>query len=119
MENKLPAWRKWIYGSGDLGFSVTSTIVGAYFAIFLTDVVGIPARIAAVAIFLGRTWDYINDPLFGYLTDRTRTRWGRSRPYLLFGPIPFAIVFTLMWWRATHSGGHRTGVILRLCIYII
>lgn len=101
---KLPTWRKWIYGSGDLGFSLTSTIVGAYFAIFLTDVVGVPARIAAIAIFVGRTWDYINDPLFGYLTDRTRTRWGRRRPYLLFGPIPFAIVFTLMWWRPPIQG---------------
>ena len=104
MKNKLPNWQKWIYGSGDLGFSLTSTIVGAYFAIFLTDVVGVSARIAAMAIFIGRTWDYINDPLFGYITDRTRTRWGRRRPYLLFGPIPFAIVFTLLWWKPPIQG---------------
>jgi GPH family glycoside/pentoside/hexuronide:cation symporter len=78
--------------------------VGAFFAIFLTDVVGIPARVAAVAIFIGRTWDYINDPLFGYITDRTRTRWGRRRPYLLFGPIPFALVFILLWWRPPLQG---------------
>jgi GPH family glycoside/pentoside/hexuronide:cation symporter len=98
-QNKIPVWQKWMYGSGDLGFSLTSTIIGAYFAIFLTDVVGISAKIAAVAIFIGRTWDYVNDPLFGYISDRTHTRWGRRRPYLLFGAIPFAIVFTLMWWR--------------------
>jgi GPH family glycoside/pentoside/hexuronide:cation symporter len=104
MENKLPTWRKWMYGSGDLGFSLTSTIVAAYFAIFLTDVVGVSARIAAIAIFVGRTWDYVNDPLFGYISDRTRTRWGRRRPYLLFGPIPFAIVFTLMWWKPPIQG---------------
>jgi GPH family glycoside/pentoside/hexuronide:cation symporter len=97
-------WRKWMYGSGDLGFSLTSTIVAAYFAIFLTDVVGVSARIAAIAIFVGRTWDYINDPLFGYISDRTRTRWGRRRPYLLFGPIPYAIVFTLMWWKPPLQG---------------
>ena len=99
MNNKLPAWRKWMYGSGDLGFSITSTIVVAFFVIFLTDVVGIRPGIAAIAIFIGRSWDYINDPLFGYISDRTRTRWGRRRPYLLFGPIPFAIIFTLMWWK--------------------
>jgi glycoside/pentoside/hexuronide:cation symporter, GPH family len=93
-----------MYGSGDLGFSLTSTIVAAYFAIFLTDVVGVSAKIAAIAIFVGRTWDYINDPLFGYISDRTRTRWGRRRPYLLFGPIPFAIVFTLMWWKPPIQG---------------
>jgi GPH family glycoside/pentoside/hexuronide:cation symporter len=99
MTDKLPAWRKWMYGSGDLGFSLTSTIVVAWFAIFLTDVVGVRPAIAGIAILIGRVWDWINDPLFGYISDRTRTRWGRRRPYLLFGPIPFAAAFILMWWR--------------------
>ena len=66
-----------MYGIGDIGFSLTTSILGAYFAIFLTDVVGIRPGIAAIAIFIGRSWDYINDPIFGYLSDRTRTRWGR------------------------------------------
>jgi len=104
LENKLPAWRKWMYGSGDLGFSITSTIIGVYFLFFLTDVVGINVKIAGLAIFIGRTWDYINDPLFGYISDRTRTRWGRRRPFLLFGAIPFAIFFTLMWWKPPLQG---------------
>jgi len=89
---------RWIYGSGDIGFSLTSTIIAAYFAIFLTDVVGITPAVAAASIFIGRTWDYINDPLVGYISDRTRTRWGRRRPFLLFGAIPFGMVFALMWW---------------------
>ncbi len=104
MNNKVPTWRKWMYGSGDLGFSLTSTIIAAYFAIFLTDVVGVRPGIAAIAIGIGRTWDYINDPLFGYISDHTRTRWGRRRPYLLFGPIPYAIIFALMWWRPPIQG---------------
>jgi len=104
MNNKLPAWRKWMYGSGDLGFSITSTIIGFYFLFFLTDVVGVNIKIAGLAIFIGRTWDYINDPLFGYISDRTRSRWGRRRPFLLYGPIPFAIFFTLMWWKPPIQG---------------
>jgi len=104
MNEKLPAWRKWMYGSGDLGFSITSTIVAAYFAIYLTDVIGVRAEIVAIAFLIGRTWDYVNDPLFGYISDRTRTRWGRRRPFLLFGPIPFAIAFTLMWWKPPIQG---------------
>lgn len=95
---KLTRMQKIIYGIGDIGFSLTGTIIGAYFAIFLTDVVGINPAIAAVAIFIGRTWDYVNDPLFGHLSDRTRTRWGRRRPFLLFGALPYAIAFALMWW---------------------
>ena len=94
----LPRKTKLIYGSGDLGFSLLSTILGAYFAIFLTDVVGVSPGIAAAAIFVGRSWDYINDPIFGHLSDRTRTRWGRRRPYLLIGPIPLGLAFLMLWW---------------------
>ena len=99
MKNKLSRATKLIYGSGDIGFSLTSTILGAYFAIFLTDVVGIQPGIAAAAIFIGRSWDYINDPLIGHISDRTRTRWGRRRPFLLFGTLPFALAFSMLWLR--------------------
>lgn len=99
MQERLSRRTKLIYGFGDTGFSLTTTIIGAYFAIFLTDVVGIAPGIAAIAIFIGRSWDYLNDPLIGHLSDRTRTRWGRRRPFLLFGALPFALSFMLMWYR--------------------
>jgi GPH family glycoside/pentoside/hexuronide:cation symporter len=101
---RLSRLEKWLYGAGDMGFSLTSTIIDAYFAIFLLDVVGIPAKIAAVAIFIGRTWDYVNDPLIGHISDRTRTRWGRRRPFLLFGALPFALVFAMLWWHPPIEG---------------
>lgn len=99
MQKRLTILQKLLYGFGDTGFSLTSTIIGAYFAIFLTDAVHIPPATAALAIFIGRTWDYFNDPFIGHITDRTRTRWGRRRPFLLFGAVPFAIAFALMWLR--------------------
>jgi len=99
MAAKLTRREKWAYGSGDLSFSLVTTIVGAFFAIFLTDVVGVPASVAALAIFVGGTWDYLNDPVIGYISDRTRSRWGRRRPFLLFGAIPLMLAFTLMWWK--------------------
>lgn len=99
MSEKLSRRTKLMYGAGDTGFSLTSTIIGAYFLIFMTDVVGVAPGIAAIAIFIGRSWDYINDPLFGHLSDRTRSRWGRRRPYLLFGALPYALAFTMLWFR--------------------
>ena len=74
MSDRLSRRTKLLYGCGDTGFSLTTTIIGAYFAIFLTDVVRISPSIAAAAIFVGRSWDYINDPLIGHISDRTRTR---------------------------------------------
>ncbi len=101
---RLPTRTKIIYGSGDTGFSLTQTILGAYFAIFLTDVVGIPAGVAAIAVFVGRSWDYVNDPIIGHLSDRTRSRFGRRRPYFLFGAAPFAVTFCMLWWKPPLTG---------------
>jgi GPH family glycoside/pentoside/hexuronide:cation symporter len=89
---------KLMYGIGDAGINLADTMVGLLFAIFLTDVVGLRPGLAALVIFIGRTFDYVNDPLIGYLSDRTRTRWGRRRPFILFGMLPFALAYILLWW---------------------
>ena len=103
-ESHLPRVTKVLYGAGDLGFSLTSTILGVLFAIYLTDVVGLSPGLAAAAVFVGRSWDYVNDPLIGHLSDRTRSRWGRRRPFLLFGFLPYALTFAALWWRPRLQG---------------
>jgi len=107
---KLPTLTKIIYGFGDIGFSMTGTIIAAYFSIFLTDVVGIRPAVAAIALFIGKSWDYINDPIIVHISDRTRTRWGRRRPFLLFGALPFALAFALLWWKPPLES--QTGLVI-------
>jgi len=99
VSNRLSRRTKLLYGAGDTGFSLTSTIVGTYLLIFLTDVVGIPAGLAGIPLLVGRSWDWINDPLVGHISDRTRTRWGRRRPFMLFGALPFGLAFAMLWYR--------------------
>jgi len=89
--------RKLAYGLGDSGFSITSTALALLYLDFLINVVGLEAGLAGLAIGIGRLWDAGNDVLFGTLSDRTRSRWGRRRPYLLFGAIPFGLAFIPMW----------------------
>ncbi|MFN2303092.1 MAG: MFS transporter, partial [Anaerolineales bacterium] len=118
-ENKdqLPLWRKIIYGTGDLGFSMNNSIITAFFSIFMVTVVGMPPGLVAIIFIIGRSWDFINDPIIGYLSDRTRSRWGRRRPFLLFGAIPFGLSFILLWLSPNLS---QTGLIIYYSIaYII
>jgi len=82
---------------GDVGYALTSVMLSMVLAVFLTDVVGLRPSYAAIVIFIGRTWDYVNDPIVGFIADRTRTKWGRYRPYLLWSAIPFGITFILLW----------------------
>ena len=93
----VAVWRKMAYGAGDSGFSLTSTALALLYLFFLVNVVGLDPAAAGIALGIGRIWDALNDIFIGTLSDRTRSRWGRRRPYLLFGAIPLGIAFILMW----------------------
>lgn len=86
------------YGIGDMGSALTGAMISVIFAVFLTDVVGLRPAYAALIVFVGRTWEYVTDPIVGYVANQTRTRWGTYRPYLLFGSLPFGISFAMLWW---------------------
>ncbi len=94
----LSFWIKLAYGTGDWSPASYGTLRQIFYAIFLTDVVGLDARLASFAALVGIIWDAVNDPLVGILTDRMRSRWGRRRPFLLFFSIPFGASFLLLWW---------------------
>lgn len=96
--DRLSVWTKLVFGSGDWSISSFGTLRQIFYAIFLTDVVGLEPRLASIAVLLGTLWDAINDPLVGRLSDRVRTRWGRRRPFLLFCAIPYGLGFLMLWW---------------------
>lgn len=94
--NKLLMREKISYGFGDLASVLYWQTFMLYFTYFYTDVFVIPAAAAATLFLMSRVWDGINDPAMGMLADRTKTRWGKFRPYLLWLCVPFAVagVFT-------------------------
>ena len=95
---RLSRWTKLLYGLGEFGPSVAGgTIIPFYFLFFLTDVAGVRPGVAGTLLLVARIWDAVNDPLVGALSDRTRTRLGRRRPYILAGAVPLAITYSLLW----------------------
>lgn len=95
---RLTFWHKLLYGSGDWGLSSTGMLRSVFYAIYLTDVVGLDARVGSVAALVGIIWDAVNDPLVGMISDRVRTKRGRRLPFLLWFGIPFGLSFVLLWW---------------------
>jgi GPH family glycoside/pentoside/hexuronide:cation symporter len=85
------------YGFGDAASSMYWKIFTFYLAIFYTDVFGIPAAAAGTMFLVTRIWDTANDPIMGIIGDRTNTRWGKFRPYLLWIAAPFAIIGVLLF----------------------
>lgn len=107
MESRLSLWQKVLYGAGDWGLSSSGMMRSVFYAIYLTDAVGLDARLASVGALIGIIWDAINDPLVGRLSDRLRTRWGRRRPFLLIFALPFGLSFVLgnrrrLCWPTSH-----------------
>ena len=97
-EARLSIWTKLVFGSGDWSSSSFGTLRQIFYAIFITDVVGLEPRLASVAALVGIFWDAVNDPLVGVISDRIKTKWGRRRPFLLWFSIPFGLGFVILWW---------------------
>ncbi|MCF7803443.1 MAG: MFS transporter [Candidatus Marinimicrobia bacterium] len=94
---KLTIWKKLGYGIGDISQTTGFTIVSFFFLFYLTDVVGIDPRLAGYVLLFGKVWDAITDPAMGIISDRTASNFGRRRLYMMWGALPYAITFILLW----------------------
>lgn len=91
------------FGIGDLGGNLFFTVIGFYLLYFLTDIVHLSAALAGTVLMIGKIWDAVTDPVTGYISDRTRSRRGRRRPYMFVGAIISFFGMGLMFTRPTFS----------------
>ena len=97
-QKPLSFWTKLAFGAGDLGPAMTANVLVFFLLFFFTQVAGLPPGLAGSILAVGKISDALNDPVIGWLSDRTRTRWGRRLPWLLAGALPFGALFALQWW---------------------
>lgn len=101
---RLSFWKRLSYGFTDAGGNFAFSMVSSYLTVFYTDVVGLTPAVISIIMLIARVWDGINDPMMGVIADKTRSRWGRYRPYLLFGA-PVLAILTVLAFTKPHFGG--------------
>lgn len=120
MDNKLKASKAAVicYGFGDLASQFVWTFVGSYLTIYYTDIVGLAPIVVSTIMIIARIWDAINDPMMGAIAERTRSRWGRFRPYIAFGA-PILAIASVLTFTNPFGGSSTAGVIWAGATYII
>lgn len=104
------------YGFAGLGQNLVYGIMSSYLTIFYTDIMGIAASVVGTMFLISKIWDAINDPVMGSFVDKTRTKYGKMRPYMLLTPIPIAIITILLFIRPNLS---ETGRIIYMYVTYI
>jgi len=103
------------YGFGDMASSMFWKLFGMYLMIFYTDVYGLPAAVVGTMFLVTRVWDSLFDPIVGVIADRTQSKWGKFRPYLLFTAVPFGLIGVLTF--TTPDAGYTGKVIYAYIMY--
>src|ERR1039457_2472065 len=105
------------YGLGDMASHFVWDMVGFWLLFFYTDIYKIPAAAAATIMLVARFWDMAIDPVVGIVSDRTQTRWGKFRPYKLFGALPYAVLAILTF--TTPNFGEAGKIIYAGATYVL
>ena len=95
IDTKLSFKEKIGYGLGDTASHFVWDMVGFWILIFYTDTFGISAAAAGTIMLIARVWDMVSDPIMGIIADRTNTRWGKFRPYILWMALPYSVLAVL------------------------
>lgn len=104
MSEKISLREKVAYGFGDMASSMFWKLFGMYLLFFYTDVMGLAAAAVGTMFLVTRIWDTFFDPVVGIMTDRTTSRWGKFRPYILYMAVPFGLIGVLTFTTPGFSG---------------
>lgn len=91
------AWAKISYGFADIYGGGAFVVISTFFTVFLTKALGMPTALAGTIPLVGKIWDAVTDPVMGNIADRTRSKFGAKRFYILIGSVISAVTFALMW----------------------
>lgn len=115
---KLSIKTKLFYGIGDVGNALVNSAVQFFLLIYFTDGALLPPALVGSALLIGKIWDAVNDPLFGWFSDRfSSKRFGKRRFFMIFGAIPLAISIMLLWF--VPRGLERVGVFIWIAFTFI
>jgi Na+/melibiose symporter-like transporter len=117
VEERLSFKEKFGYGLGDTASNLYFQMFINFLLFFYTDVFGIPAAVAGILFMVSRFWDAVNDPIMGIIADRTNTKWGKFRPYLLWMMLPLAVIGVLAFTTPELSLGGK--IIYAYITYIL
>ncbi|MFC1559635.1 MFS transporter [Candidatus Margulisiibacteriota bacterium] len=108
--------QKIAYSFGAIATALSYQAFSTYIIFFYVDVQRLTASLAAVAMLIYAFWNAINDPIAGFISDRTRTKFGRRIPYIMFFAIPFGIIYFFLW--ATPSGMQQISLFIYFLVFI-
>lgn len=101
---QLPYTGRVSYAVGIYGIFLAWMTVAIFLLYFYTDVLGLSPAQAGLIFFVASMWDAVSDPVMGWIVERTKSRWGRYRPYLFLGAVPFAAIFAALFFSPDLSG---------------
>ncbi len=113
-QEKTNKFTGFCYSFGEVGSQLSWYMINTYLTIFYTDIVGLTASAISLIMLIARVWDAINDPMMGVIADRTRTRWGKFRPYLMFAS-PFLAIFNVLTFTVFPVEGTAKVVLCLVC----
>src|SRR4029434_5443128 len=105
MSASIPLRRKFLYAIGDVAVNVKNASMTRFPLFFYADVLLVPPAAVGLVLFLARAWDAVTDPVMGYVSDTTPSRWGRRRPYVVLSALPMGIAFYLLFAPPQLSSG--------------